>query len=211
MTKTKQSNYEKKVSEAREIVALLRLSNKHRMQVAKIACELCIITHGGRQPPTRYNLKKFSADIGLKHDTLYEWVRVYRYVYAKLTPNLKENFHTFPSNLLRPAVKGLNEKATPSHVQKKFKQVLEQGRTTSKMTKYVQNLSSILYNVSNHSRMIDASDKVLIELYEKASLIKGYLDKEFEARRLKTKPTIRQPKIDMTKFWHEDVVLGEEQ
>jgi len=199
------SQYEAKVAEAKEIASMLRLGNKQRMRVAEIAVEVCVITHGGKEKPSRYTLKRFANDIKINNDTLYEWVRSYRYVYNKLKPEQKEVFHEFPAHLLRDTIKGLSESAKPGIVQRRFQAAVSKGRDSSKMKKYIQNLSAILFNVSNHSRLIDVDDNTLIELYRKASLIRGFLDYEFEARKMKVKPIIKQPKIDTTKFWHDEI------
>lgn len=197
--------YAKKVVEAKEIMSLLRLTNKHRVRVAEIANDVCIILHGGRAPTTRYTLKRFAEDIGINRHTLYEWTRHKKYIFDKLTPKQKEEYYTISGNSIKEIFTGLTEKSLPKHVQQKFKSVKDTGGPDAKLKKYIGHIQGLLFNVSNHSRLKGVSDDVLKRALEQSRLTQEYILVELSARKSKVDKTILQPKIDKRKFWQDEI------
>jgi hypothetical protein len=192
-------------SEAKKIVALIRLQNKHRMKVAELALKACTIVHGGKNIYERFTVKKFGERIGVNHRTIHEWIRIYRMVYSKLDQERKEDYNRLGSARVRYVMKGLSGKEQPKTIQNKFDKAYKQGGEIDKIDKYLRNLGTLIYNVSNSSRMISLDDKLLYQILEKSNTIAGYVKLELKHRDLGVSQKYIKPKLDLDNFWVNEV------
>ncbi len=62
-----------------------------RMQIAKLALEVCNLRYGNNpKNPPLFTLKQYSEDIGIAYNTLRIWTKLYSKVYQHLTPEQQE-------------------------------------------------------------------------------------------------------------------------
>lgn len=72
--------YESLVEHAQKLLEQIKVN---RIEIAKIALQVCEISHGGISGD-KYTLSKFADDIGMKRRTLSNWVELYRDIILKV-------------------------------------------------------------------------------------------------------------------------------
>ena len=200
-------NWNKYVDEARKVVTLLRLQNKHRMKVAEIAIKACTIKHGGRAQVDRPTVKLFAERIGIAPKTLYEWIRHKRLVFDKLNDDQKIQFQEISANTIKGIITGLEEGTEKGKVQNKFSEYAGKAPIIAKLDKYLAVLNTIIYNLSAYMRIKEVPDETLTELIRRSNMIINFAEKELELREIGVPETVKKPKIDWDNFWSEEVGL----
>ena len=197
--------FKKNVQEAKKVLALLRLQNKHRVKVAQLAVSACTIKHGGKAVFERLTVKKFAEKIGINDHTLHEWIRYYRIVYVKLDGAQREYYNEMSADQIKRIVVGLSPKTTEGKVRRTFMASYRAGPDANKFRKYVAVLDTILYHLSAHKRVIMIPDEMLFEIVKKCRTIIAYIEKEMEFREGKIPARYNKPKINFDTFWEEEV------
>ena len=64
----------------------IKVKSANQMEIARLALEVCEITHGGPSCEGKFTLKRFAAEVGVNQKTLSTWVAVRVTAYNKL-PN----------------------------------------------------------------------------------------------------------------------------
>lgn len=199
-------NFNKYVREAKKVVALLRLKNRHRMKVAQLCIKACTITVGGRRNDlSKTEVKKFAEKIGINHQTLYEWTRYYRYIYLKIVPDYSTEWDEFPTSEVRHLMKGLKKDTPESVVKNKFKKALHQKGPQAKFEKYCRVLDTIISHVSDSRKIFVMEDATLFEIVKRCRTIITFIEKEMQLRQKKIPRKFNDPKIDFSNFWQEEI------
>ena len=198
------------VSEAKKVVALLRLKNRHRIRVAELAVKACAIYHGGRAPVTRLTLRAFAEKIGVNPHTLYEWIRYKRVVYDNLNAQNKNLYNDISADTLKYVVTAVGTQNLRNADKKKINRVFlkhaKMGPVVSKLVKYGKVMDTIIYNLSNYSRSHEIPDDILNEYEKKARQIVAYTEKLKAVRGGKVKPlTKKELDLNWDNFWENEV------
>lgn len=205
MSKQRKQLFEKNVEEARQVVALLRLKNSHRMKVAQLALECSTIKHGGRNNLDRPTLMKFADKIGLNPRTLYEWTRQYRYVFLKLDAPRREMFQSVSSDNFKEIIKGVDADTPREKIRERFDAIAKVAPLVGKHNKYLRVLDTVIHNVSAFVRIHEIHTQTLLEYRRKAQIIITFIDKHLEAKEVEIPAAYKKPKINWKDFWTEEV------
>lgn len=170
------------IKRAKQVARLLRLSNQHRMELARICLEITDIEHGGRSSKSRYSIVKYGETIGINPNTVYEWVRVYRYLFIRLTPQQQEQFYEVSANMIKPIMKGVTVKSHKRTVRKKFDAIAKAGFVESKFKKYLAVMNTIIYHTQTLSKISEIPDDYLKRFKLQANRISKAMDDEIRAR-----------------------------
>lgn len=175
--------WEKCVAEAKKVARLLRLKTQHRMKIAELALQACTIIRGGRQCFENLSIRRFSEAIGINEKTIYEWIRVYETVYAKLDEVNRESALEVHYDVVRNVRAAVDPDTMPEVVNATFVQEAAKPRDSLKWMKYLSRLRSIMFNVKNPRAMADVTDEQVQDMISRCNVISATLQRELEFRR----------------------------
>lgn len=205
MKTDKNKQFREYVSEAQKIVKLLRLKNVHRIKVAEIALKAAVLINGGRAPITRNTVKSFSDKIGVNNKTLYEWIRYKKLVYDKLDRARKDSYNELSMDTIKHITKGIKRQTPAKTVQKRYDQFYKRSSIETRMHKYISHLRTVLYNCSNHGRMMEIPDSILLEVLGTCRKISGYIELEMKNRGAEIPKKYKKPAINPNLFWEDQI------
>lgn len=188
------------VKKAKLEATVLKLTGQQRMKIAEFAVQACEILHGGRSEPTRLTLKRFSDDIGINKQTLYEWVRIKRMVFDKLDKENKPLFYKTPSRSLNGIMKRINITTEEKEVNDLYSKVLNEPKSTARFSKYLAVMDTILYNLTNFSVFEEIEVKTLELTIKKAEEV---ISAAREAIKIKSKkyPRVKRRPARKSEVW----------
>lgn len=153
--------------------SLVSITKEHQMQIAKIALEVCEITHGGGvrldSQKDKFTIKRFAEEAGLNPRTLSGWIGARRLVYEKLSEEQKRKAKYTDIVWVSRLV---NKRTTVLKVRNKFEEHLSIDSYEIKIIRYMCDLRSLCYNFQKQSAAFKCSDNTLKEILFYCSKIK---------------------------------------
>ncbi len=178
MSSVTSKQWETAIREARQYVANY---DKTRWLIVKIALRVCDITHGGNNKNV-YTLARFADEIEINDHTLYEWVRMKRYVIDKLPKGVQAAPHKNTYAHYKEVLDRVNKDTTVREVRDIFLEVGKEDPRKKKFLKYNKVLNSISYNAQRPIRMAEIPAEHILDMIKKMKLITALLNKELELR-----------------------------
>lgn len=137
-----------------------------RFKIVELALKCCIIHKGGKSLETRYTVKAFARDLGIKSQTLFEWMRMRQVALALPVKDQKEATFAQIGAISRQFMRGVSvgDANFKEQIRSRYKDIKNQTQATIKMKKYLRHMKTIKFNV-DHPRMIaDCDPEVLTEI-----------------------------------------------
>lgn len=157
------------VNKARELFSMRR---KNQMEIARIACEVCIITRGGGHE-NYYSLKNFSKQSSISAKTLSNWIYVYKAIYINAPVALLEKASYSD---LESASRRIRPEHTTEQAREILKQTVERHDLDSRIVRYASDLSALYYNLLKPT-IWRIDHKILEEVMHYSCLVHNQLKK----------------------------------
>lgn len=173
--KITQAIWEKKIREAR---GHYFKGKQHRMKVAQLAMECCVVKHGGnRNNP--FSVARFAAAIGMNAHTLYNWMDIKkRVVDTASAVHLKGMSY----DMLRLAVTRLSSDPSKKETDRVLKEIKETEPVAYRFDRYIKHMGTIVHNAMTPIKLMEIPTEKLSEVIKLATVIKNLLEKELEYR-----------------------------